>query len=141
MSSARNTTTVPTIPVDKTEDVNLYIMTTGASVSQASLDPTVKSMWMNAECIATLAATEENVSTLLDHISKSMLILKILMIIKRFLFHVKHRFISISIRYAMNSNTSKDYMCLPQYVIRLPSLYLTLNVKKVSYDFLVVTSI
>ena len=81
MSSARNTTTVLTIPVDKTEDVYLYTMTTGASVSQDSQDQTVKSMWTNAECIAILAATEENVSTLLDHISKSTLILKILMIV------------------------------------------------------------
>ena len=136
MSSARNTTTVLTIPVDKTEDVNLYTMTTGASVSQDSQDQTVKSMWTNAECIATLAVIEENVSTLLDHISKSTLILKFLMIIIEI-----HRFISISIRYAMNSNTSKYYMCLLLYVIRLLSFYLTPNVKKVSYDFLVVTAI
>ena len=72
--------TVLTVPVDKTEDANLYTTTTGASVSQASLDPTVRSMWMNAECIAILAVTEENVSTLLDHISKSMMLLKVLII-------------------------------------------------------------
>ena len=80
MSSVPNMIIVLTAPVDKTEDANLFTTTTGASVSQVSLDPTVRSMWMNAECIATLAVTEENVSTLLDHISKSMMFLNVLMI-------------------------------------------------------------
>ena len=104
--------TVLTVPADKTEDANLYITTTGASVSQVSLDPTVRSMWMNAECIATLAVTEENVSTLLDHTSKSMMFLKVLIITIKI-----HRFILISIKYVMNSNTSKYSMYLHLYVI------------------------
>ena len=81
MISAQNTTSVLINLVDKTGDANRCTMTTGVSVSQDSQDQTVKLMWTNAECIATLAVIEENVSTLLDHISKSTLILKILMII------------------------------------------------------------